>query len=611
MSEPDRETALPYIATGHRPHLFEIAFEVCRQVGGIYTVIKTKIPHMRERYEDDYTLIGPYHAETAALEFETGAIDLPFLKNIEARVPGLRFGRWLVPGKPRVILVNLEAYRPRIADFRYLLWKDHGIDTADYPESDLDDVILFGFAVSEFFEALYAGKTRPASMIAQFHEWQAGVPILRSQFRDLPLPTVFTTHATILGRYLAGDQANFHESLETVDAKAAATRYHILPRYLIERAAAQGATVFTAVSDVTGQEARALLGIAPARVLPNGIQLTRFQALHEFQNLHVKFKERIHEFVMGHFFPSYTFDLDRTLYFFISGRYEYRNKGFDLFLEAIHLLNRRLKKEQDPPTIVCFVITRAETKSVNVTALENQARFDDIHSICEELEKQMGHVLLEAAAHGRIPELEELLPEDAEVRLRRTIHAFRSKLLPRIVTHDPVHDADDAILSHIRYRQLFNAPEDPVKIVFHPDFLTANSPMLKLDYDQFVRGCHLGVFPGYYEPWGYTPLECIASGIPAVTSDLAGFGSYVLKHISDSRGRGLMVLPRKDRTFEESLALLADYLEEFTRLNRRDRIELRNRTERLGESFDWSHLIKHYFEAHELALTEADRPGPA
>lgn len=587
-------------------HLFEVAFEVCNQVGGIYTVIKTKIPHIIEHYGDEYTLIGPYYADAAALEFEETGPDRDWMRTLADKIPGLHMGRWLVTGRPRVILIDTSMYRERIADFRFFLWKDHGIDTASNMEADLDEAILFGFAASELFELIQSITTDaslPVKRVAHFHEWQVGIPVIRNGRSRRPIPTVFTTHATILGRYIASNRSDFYEVLDSIDADAEAAGYNIFPRFGIERAAAHSATIFTSVSHITGREAKALLGRAPDEVLPNGIQITRFQAMHEFQNLHMKYKERIHDFVMGHFFPSYTFDLNRTLYFFISGRYEYKNKGFDLFIEAMHELNQRLKKRTNPPTIVSFIITKAAIKNVNVTALENQARFDDMRTLCEDIQSQMGSALLTAAAHGHIPELNELLSEESEVRLRRNIQAFRSKLLPRIVTHDPVHDAEDAILRHIRHRQLFNQADDPVKVVFHPDFLSAHSPLLQLDYDEFVRGCHMGIFPGYYEPWGYTPLECVASGIPAVTSDLAGFGSYAMENIMLSRSQGLMVLPRLNYSFDESLHMLVEALEEFINLNQRERIELRNRTERLGDLFDWTRLIKHYFDAHTMALT--------
>jgi glycogen(starch) synthase len=305
---------------------------------------------------------------------------------------------------------------------------------------------------------------------------------------------------------------------------------------------------------------------------------------------------------MGHFFPSYTFDLDQTIYLVTSGRYEYRNKGMDLYIEALNRLNHRLRAIPGAPTVVAFIITKALTRNVNVDVLRNQTMFDDLRNTCDELKEQMGQRLFTSAAHGRIPTFGELLPEDSQVRLKRALHAWRSHRPPLIVTHDLADDANDPVLKHLRHRGMFNGADDPVKIVFHPEFVTATSPTIPLDYEQFVRGCHMGIFPSYYEPWGYTPMECVALGVPAATTDLSGFGAYVQRHIPDHDARGILVLDRRTRGFEATCDALADYLFAFCRLNRRQRIELRNNVERLGELFDWSNLIRHYDDAHSLAL---------
>ncbi len=228
--------------------------------------------------------------------------------------------------------------------------------------------------------------------------------------------------------------------------------------------------------------------------------------------------------------------------------------------------------------------------------------YDDLRNTCLELQQQMGQRLFTSAAQGRLPTYNELLPEDSQVRLKRALHAWRSHRQPLIVTHDLIDDANDPILKHLRHRALFNAADDPVKMIFHPDFVSSTSPTISLDYEQFVRGCHMGIFPSYYEPWGYTPMECVALGLPAVTTDLSGFGAYVERHVPNHNEQGIVVLPRRERSFEQTTDALVDYLMSFLQMSRRQRIELRNRVERLGEVFDWSNLVRHYDEAHNLAL---------
>jgi glycogen(starch) synthase len=592
--------------------LFEIAWEVCWQLGGIYTVLRTKTAAMLERWDERYCLIGPYNPATAALEFEekpTEGIIRQTLDRLRAQGIPCHYGRWLISGRPRVILLDYRARFNRLADDKYLLWKDHGISTAA-GDGEVNEVVAFGFTVAEFFRELTAAAGNRA-ILAHFHEWMAGVAVPRIAHTRLPVTTVFTTHATLLGRYLASDNPFFYQQLPSLDPDAEAGRYNIYPRHAIERAAAHASTVFTTVSEVTAFEAEKLLGRKPDAILPNGLNIQRFAALHEFQNLHQRYKEKIQEFVMGHFFPSYTFDLDRTLYLFVSGRYEYRNKGIDLFIEALWRLNHRLRPYPDRPTIVAFIITRAATRHINVGTLQSQAMFDELRNTCADVERQMGRKLFLSATTGRLPTISELLPDDTQVRLKRAIHVWRTSRQPVIVTHDLVDDATDPILKHLRHRNLFNAADDPVKVVFHPEFLTATNPLISLDYTDFVRGCHLGVFPSYYEPWGYTPMESVALGVPAITTDLSGFGAYVNRHLDQAAENGIWVLNRRSQNFDQSAEDLSMLLFQFCQHNRRQRIEMRNKVERLGEMFDWSSLISHYHEAHDLALerTGGRRPG--
>lgn len=592
--------------------LFECAWEVCWQLGGIYTVLKTKAAAMIERWEDRYFLIGPYNPATAAVEFEempAEGVIRQALDRLRARGIHGHFGRWLIDGRPKVILLDHRGRYGNLDGDKYTLWKDHGIETYA-SDGEVNEVIAFGFVTTEFFRELSAVKGN-RSILGHFHEWMGGVAVPRIAHERLPISTVFTTHATLLGRYLASDNPNFYQHLPFFNSDEQAHKYGILPRHQIEKAAAHASTVFTTVSEVTAYEADKLLGRRPDAILPNGLNIQRFSALHEFQNLHQRFKEKIHEFVIGHFFPSYTFDLSRTLYFFTSGRYEYRNKGLDLFIEAMHRLNERLKGMEDRPTIVSFIITRAQTKNINVDVLKSQALLDELRNACEQEEKSMGRALFRAATTGRMPTAQELLPDDSVVRLKRAVHVWRSSKWPTIVTHDLADDASDPVLKHLRHRRLLNSADDPVKMIFHPEFMTATSPLVSLDYTDFVRGCHMGVFTSYYEPWGYTPMESIALGVPAVTTDLSGFGAYVNSHVDNASEQGVMVLNRRTSEFEESVEQLVTYLMQFVNMTRRQRIEYRNKTERLSDMFDWSVLASHYHEAHDLALerTGGIRPG--
>ena len=478
--------------------LFEVAWEVCAQVGGIYTVLRSKAPAMVRRWGDAYCLVGPYREASARVEFEPQPPPAFIREGMDALiVAGVRvvFGRWLVTGHPQVVLIDVESAGFRLAEMKYHLWKDNGINSPDN-DREYDEVVAFGFLAADFLMAVQqrAGQ-RP--VLAHFHEWQgaAALPVLRH--RQARLATVFTTHATLVGRNLCAANANIYDNLPGIDAGASAAAHGYAHRHAMEGAAAQSADVFTTVSGITALEAEQFLGRRPEMLLPNGLNIERFAAPHEFQVLHRAAKQAIHEFVMGHFFPSYTFDLDRTLYVFSAGRYEYRNKGLDVFIEALWKLNRRMKADGTTTTVVAFIVTRAPHRALNVETLNRQAMFNELRDTCETIKDDMGRRLFHTVATGRLPVIEDLLDEYAAVRLKRMMYAWRSSPPPTIVTHDLLDDAHDPVLCHLRHRRLLNMEDDRVKVVFHPEFMSVTGPLLGMEYDQFVRGCHLGVFPSY------------------------------------------------------------------------------------------------------------------
>jgi glycogen synthase len=339
--------------------------------------------------------------------------------------------------------------------------------------------------------------------------------------------------------------------------------------------------------------------------LPNGLNIERFAALHEFQNMHQAYKQKIHHFTMGHFFQSYSFDLDNTLYFFTSGRYEYKNKGFDMTLEALSRLNWRMQQEGINKTVVTFFITKQPYTSINPLVLQSRAVMEEIRETCNAIEKQVGERLFSAAA-GRndykLPVLNDLVDDYWKLRLRRTLQSWKASYLPSVVTHNLINDSTDDILNFLRRANLVNNAHDRVKIVYHPDFISPISPLFGMEYGQFVRGCHLGVFPSYYEPWGYTPLEAIASGVPTVTSDLSGFGDYVLQNMTDLEEQGIYVVERKNRSYEESVNDLTNMLMSFVLQDRRERISQRNQAEEASVNFGWRTLTQYYERAYSLAL---------
>ncbi|TAD95258.1 MAG: glycosyltransferase [Bacteroidetes bacterium] len=590
--------------------LIESSWEVCNQVGGIYTVLRSKVPSMMEKWKDNYLLMGPYFPSSANPVFdrtEEDTDDSVMQVVLKMRQMGYEvfYGRWLVTGRPRTILFNPYSVYGRLSEIKYELWDHHGIPSPATDELH-NQVVAFGYLMKVFLGLFSQIEAQNGTkIVAHFHEWMAATPIPAIRREQMPIRTVFTTHATLLGRYLAMNDPQFYDHLPFVDWLKEAKYFNIEPAVRIERTAALASDCFTTVSQVTGKECTHLLGRTPDVMLPNGLNIQRFTALHEFQNLHLQYKEEINEFVMGHFFQSYSFDLDNTLYFFTSGRYEYSNKGFDLTLEALARLNWRLKQENSPITIVMFFITKKPFKSINPQVLQSRGVMEEIRQCCSEIRKQVGNKLFYAAAVGdgqKMPDLSEFVDDYWKLRLRRTIQSWKSKQLPSVITHNLEDDSTDEILAFLRNSGLVNKPDDRVKIVYHPDFIAPTNPLFGIEYGQFVRGCHLGVFPSYYEPWGYTPLECIASGVPALTSDLAGFGDYVLQTIPDHDHRGIFVVNRRSKDYESAAIQLSAYMYNFIQQNRRDRITQRNRVEASAEIFDWKQLRVHYDKAHEMAL---------
>jgi glycogen(starch) synthase len=612
MPASPKSTASPTLKTikPARTMLIESAWEVCNQVGGIYTVIRSKVPAVKEIYKDNYCLLGPgvhpdRHAELDPIEGDNGLIGRVVDRMLKDGYD-IFYGNWLVTGRPKVVLFNLVKELGNKTKNSKELATEFGIK--EKLEDDLlSQVISFSKCSDIFIKYLCEeNKKEKYTLIGQFHEWMAGLPILSIRKHNLSIRTVFTTHATMLGRFLAMNDTNFYDKLSTYNWQQQAVHFGILPMVEIERACAANTDTFTTVSDVTGKECEYLLGKKPDHLLPNGLNIKRFAAYHEVQVQHQQQKDAIHHFVMGHFFNSYSFDLDKTLYFFTSGRYEYHNKGYDLTLEALYKLNKLMKQADIDITVVMFMITKKPAWSINPEVLQSRAVMEELRHNTKAIERQLGERLFMAAASAaddfKLPDLNALVDDYWRLRYRRTIQAWKSPRWPIIVTHN-LHDPEhDDILNFLRTKSLINSPKDKVKIVYHPDFISSTNPLFGIDYNDFVRGCHLGVFPSYYEPWGYTPLESIASGVPTITSDLSGFGDYVKQHMNTSFDQGVAVLNRDGKSMAKASDELAKMMFSFVKESRRYRITQRNKAEDLAEQFDWSILINEYTEAYTMAI---------
>lgn len=581
--------------------LLEISFEVCNQLGGIYTVIRSKAPTLTSQWQEKYCMVGPYVSDEILSEVEKDD-DEDFNKIIkQLDKAGIKafYGTWLVTGRPKVLLLGNVHSPEKLSEAAHGLEQqfDLRLNLAD----DLTRSVL-GFAISTYAVLDLFQKQSKVKVIAHFHEWMSSLPILQLNGTHKNISTVFTTHATTLGRYLASNEPEFYPRLKTFDWKQKAIEYNVHAIAAIERYSAQHAKVFTTVSEVTARECEVFYGKKPEIITPNGLNIQRFVALHEVHNLHQQYKEEINEFVMGHFFHSSPFDLDNTLYFFTSGRYEFKNKGYDITLEALNLLNKRLIKEKINKTIVTFFITRRDSWSINPLVLEQRGVMEEFRSVCRSIRQQLSSRLFYEGTRQkgdyRMPDLNNLIDDYWKLRYRRILQSWKSDYWPIMVTHNLKDDANDEIIQYLRKAPLVNDPKDKVKIVYHPDFISSTSPLFGIDYYEFIRGCHLGIFPSYYEPWGYTPLECLAHGIPAITSDLTGFGDYMAQNIKNHEESGGYVISRHPQEREQTVKELAEMMYRFTQSTRRERIAQRIKAEDMAELFDWSELIRFYNKAY-------------
>ncbi|RWS10387.1 putative glycogen [starch] synthase-like protein [Dinothrombium tinctorium] len=586
---------------------FEVSWEVCNKVGGIFTVIRSKAEVSVDELGDQYCMIGPYNEHLVRTEVEVLDPPSPFAETIKALNKfGIRisYGRWLIDGYPQVILFDIGSASYKLDEWKQDFWNVCNIGIP-FHDRESNDAVILGYCVAWFLEEFYKNAKRGDRnplIVAHFHEWLAGIGLVLCRTRHLDIGTVFTTHATLLGRYLCAGNADFYNNLDKFNLDKEAGERQIYHRYCIERASVHSAHVFTTVSGVTALESEHLLKRVPDVITPNGLNVKKFSAIHEFQNLHALSKEKIHDFIRGHFYGHYDFDLDKTLYFFIAGRYEFSNKGADLFIESLARLNHYLKINNSETTVIAFLIFPARTNNFNVDSLRGQAIAKQLRDTVQELQTTIGKRIFEITLSGKLPTGNDLLTPEDLVKLKRCIYSSQRSSLPPVCTHNMIDDSTDPVLSHIRRCQLFNNRSDRVKIIFHPEFLSSTNPLIGLDYEEFVRGCHLGVFPSYYEPWGYTPAECTVMGIPSITTNLSGFGWFIGDHVADPMSYGIYIVDRRFKNAEESVQQLAQQMFDFCCLSRRQRIIQRNRTERLSDLLDWKNLGVYYRQARQMAL---------
>ncbi len=581
-------------------HLFEVSWEVCNRVGGINTVLKSKAALMRQRFPQ-YALIGPYVERNATIEFEEREAPPEFKEVFTVLAnQGVKchYGTWQVKGEPTVILVDYQRLVPGKNELKRLLWEWYGIDslTAGW---DFEEPIIFSAAAAKLLRELE--ERLPGGVVAHCHEWLAGSTLLHLKRGGSKIRTVFTTHATMLGRAIAGSGGDLYDLLDTINPIEEAYRHNVQAKHLVEVACARHADVFTTVSEITSLEAERLLGRKPDALLLNGLDLSLFPTLEETSIKHITCREKLRAFLAYHFFPHYIFPLEHNITFFMTGRSEFKNKGIDLTISALGLLNDRMKKERSQRTVTVFFWIPHQNNGLKVELIENKNYYYHILNYLQyNSEKIIKKVLYDFLAQRHVTN-ETFFTKEFLKGMKRDILQFKRQGNPPISTHRLPDEQNNEIIRALRAAGLDNKEDDKVKVVLMPCYLDGNDGLFNLQYYDAIAGCHLGLFPSYYEPWGYTPLETAAMGVPAVTSDLSGFGRFIKPHLP-RKNPGVWIVKRHYTPYEESAEELASLLHDFARLNRTGRVQNKIAAKRLAELCDWERFIGRYEQAYELAL---------
>lgn len=539
-------------------YIFESSWEVCNKVGGIYAVLSTRAKTLQDRLHDRLVFIGPdCWKETESPYFQED--DNLFREwQLAASKQGLkiRVGRWTVPGEPIAVLVDFNQYFSKKNEIYGQLWNDFQVDSL-HAYGDYDEASMFSYAaalvVGSFYD-FYLDATK--KVVYHGNEWMTGLGLLYVQKHYPQIATIFTTHATSIGRSIAGNNKPLYDYLFAYNGDQMAEELNMQSKHSIEKQTAHHVDCFTTVSDITARECLELLDKPVDVVLPNGFEddfVPRGAAFTRKRKWARKRLLDVANALLGT-------DLgDETLLISTSGRYEFRNKGVDVYIEA---MNRLLRDKNLDKNVVAFV---------KVPGWVSEPRKD----------------LQDRLASGK---------------------KFDTPLEVPSVTHW-LHDmSHDNVLSMLKHLDMQNRKEDRVKLIFIPCYLTGNDGILNLSYYDVILGNDLCIYPSYYEPWGYTPLESVAFKVPCVTTDLVGFGLWANSEIGHygEIGDGVKVIHRTDYNFSEVADNIKDTVSKFSHFTVAQVKKSRDNASKLSKKALWSHFIKYYEDAYDIALRKAE-----
>ena len=538
--------------------IFETSWEVCNKVGGIYTVLSTRAKTLQEIMRDRIVFIGPdcFNGEENPYFFEDKELFNDWLAVAKHDGLSLKIGRWNTPGTPIAFLVDFKASYADKNKFYGELWGHYGVDSL-HAYGDYDDSAMFSYATAKVVESFFRFYLcNCTNVIFHANEWQTGFAALALQ-HDVPeIATIFTTHATGIGRSIAGNNKPLYDYLQAYNGDQMADELNMQSKHSIEKQTAHYVDCFTTVSDITAVECKELLDKPVDAVLPNGFEddfVPKAALFTKKRNAARKRLLRIAEALTGSKLD------DNTLIVSTSGRYEFRNKGIDVFIEAINKLRHDEELQQD---VVAFI---------------------------------------------EVPGWVARPRTDLQERLA-TNKTYDTALFLPLVTHE-LHNMDaDCVLNVARHLGIANAPTDKVKLIFIPCYLNGDDGIVNMSYYDVVLGNDLCVYPSYYEPWGYTPLESIAFKVPCITTDLAGFGLWAnqLKGKFCEITDGVKVIHRTDNNYFEVADSIKQTIKEYAAMDKKTVEKCRANAQKLSKKALWREFIQAYKTAYDIAIKNRD-----
>lgn len=550
--------------------IFETSWEVCNKVGGIYTVLSSRAKTLQEQFPDKVIFIGPdIHLEQPNPLFSE---DKKLLKEWRTAIKkaglSVRIGRWNVPGNPVAVLVDFAPLFAEKDEIYRQAWEDFGVDSIK-AYGDYDEASMFSEAAGRAAAAVCRQCLKPTdNIIYQAHEWMSGLGMLNLKKNVPHVATIFTTHATSIGRSIAGNNKLLYEYFTGYNGDQMAGELSMEAKHSIEKQSAHHADCFTTVSSFTDKECVQLLDKKTDTVLPNGFENDFVPKGAAFTAKRRAARKKILQTVSALVGDTLN---DDTLIVSTSGRNDFRCKGFDVFLESLVRLNNSLKAEAGT--------SDAKGSSTRVLAL--------IEVPCWLL--------------GPRTDLQE--------RLGGKENRFDTPLPVPMITHDLYNLNEDRILCLIKDLGLWNTKNDPVKVVLVPCYLEGNDGIFNMPYYDLLTANDLSIYPSYYEPWGYTPLESCAFKTPCITTNLSGFGQWVndvLGH-DGTLADGVSVIYRDDKNYFEAADNICRTVEQMLAATDKERDKFRKNAAKLAEKAQWKHFIKHYYEAYDIALGKVTR----